>query len=252
MNISHNFYYGYSNKLNFTSNTGYYKSVNGNGMGTSTCMFRNDLDWEGFTDYLTNHFKDKKNVNFLQFAASDGSEAYTQIISLLEHPDDTEKFFPIKAYDINSDMCEIAKSGLINLDRFDRTKIYLKEIDFDKYFGKSNENVYIENDSLKTGSYNTVDTYKVKGTLKNRVNFQRADMFDVMSEHRDDSNSVVLCRNVLNYFSDREAENFTLRAASRLKKGSVFVIGEIDHPRIDKMLLTNGFKEVMPCVFEKI
>ena len=46
----------------FTSNNGYYKSENGNPIGTVTQMFRPDLDWNRFTDFMVKHFKNKDKV----------------------------------------------------------------------------------------------------------------------------------------------------------------------------------------------
>ncbi len=239
----------------FTSNTGDYKAENGNNIGTFTNMFRSDLDWEIFTDFFVKHFENKDKVNLIQFAASDGSEAYTQIMTLLENHTNTDKFFPIKAYDINPDICAAAKSGLINISNSDVTKIYSRDIEFDDYFEDTNQNLYIPNDSLKLTLTNNgkkyTETYKASETLTSRVKFQQADMFDVLYDHKDDSNTIILCRNVLDYLTDREIDYFTTLAACRLNKGSLFVIGEIDSPRIDEVLVSNGFKKVMPYVFIK-
>lgn len=240
---------------NFTSNTGEYKADNGNSVGTFTNMFRSDLEWEGFTDFFVKNFANKDKVNIIQLASSDGSEAYTQIITLLENHTNTDKFFPIKAYDINPDICAAAKSGLINLTFRDMIKIYTRNIEFDNYFENTNHNIFIQNDSLKTADkndkQNQADTYKVSKTLTNRVKFRQADMFDVLYDHNDKSNTVVLCRNVLDYLTDREIDHFTTLAACRLNKGSLFVIGEIDSPRVDEFLLSKGFERIMSHVFIK-
>ena len=67
----------------------------------------------------TKHFKDNENVQLVQFGASDGSEAYTMIISLLKKGEEAYKFFPIKAYDIDKDIFKASCSGLLNLNRND-------------------------------------------------------------------------------------------------------------------------------------
>lgn len=251
MLINNTFYPNYSYRTSFGSNTGGYRTEDGNRIETFTNMFRSDLDWENFTDYFVEHFKDKDKVNVIQFAASDGSEAYTQIMTLLENHEDTDKFFPIKAYDINPEICDNAKSGLINISNSDVVKIISRDINFDKYFKDTDKSLYIKDDSLKNETRNHADTYKAKDILTDKVKFQRADMFDVMYDHKDDSNSIILCRNVIDYLSDREADHFTTLAASRLKKGSLFAIGEIDSPHVDELLESKGFKKVMPYVFEK-
>ena len=53
-------------------------------MGNLTYLFRQDIDWLKLAKYQHDLFKDKDKVNIVQFAASSGAEAYTQIISLLE------------------------------------------------------------------------------------------------------------------------------------------------------------------------
>ncbi len=51
-------------------------------MANITCTFRIDLDWADFAKLEIENFKHKDKVNIIQFASSDGSEAYTQIIVL--------------------------------------------------------------------------------------------------------------------------------------------------------------------------
>lgn len=234
----------------FKSNSGDYKADNGNKVGTYTGLFRGDLDWENFSDFLMNHFKNKDSVKIIQLGASDGSEAYTQIISLTEkNSKNSEKFFPIKAYDINSDICNNAKSGYINLSGTDLAKLKEKNINTEKYFKNAQKSIYITNDTMLKNK--EAKTYKALSGLTDNVNFQTADMFDVMREYKDDSNSVVLCRNVLYYLSEREIDHFTTIVASNLKKGSVFVTGEIDTDYAKNSLITKGFKKIAENIFEK-
>ncbi len=233
----------------FTSNNGYYKSENGNPIGTVTQMFRPDLDWNRFTDFMVKHFKNKDKVQILQFAASDGSEAYTQIITLLENfkGQNIDKFFPIEAYDIDKNMCDVANSGLLNMNFIDLKKFNDNNIDVDKYFEfYSDKNINILNDTSEH-----FQTYKALPILTENVNFHQGDMFDVSKKHTDDSNTVVLCRNILDYLTDREVENFMMYNSFNLKKGSLFVTGEIDEHRVESIIMRNGFVKVLPHVFMK-
>lgn len=237
----------------FKSNNGYYKRDCGNEIGTYTTMFRSDLDWEKFTDFIVKHFKNKENVQFVQFASSDGSEAYTQIISLLENYEnkDTNKFLPIQAYEINKEIFDTAQSGLINLNKIDIQKLGNKGISFEKYFTESKNEVSIKNDSLTTTDNKNIitQTYKANGILTDNVKFNNKDMKDVLRNLNDDSNTIIMCRNVLDYFTDREIDHFTTLAASVLRHDSVFVTGEIDNPRVDLSLQQKGFVKVMPYVY---
>ncbi len=68
----------------FGTNARIYKTQTGIEMGTLTYPFRDDVDWKKLTEYEINHFKNHDRVNIIQFASSDGSEAYSKIISFLE------------------------------------------------------------------------------------------------------------------------------------------------------------------------
>lgn len=232
----------------FTSNNGYYRDENGNGIGTKTKMFRADLDWNRFTDFMVKHFNDKDKVQILQFASSDGSEAYTQIITLLENYKNLDKFFPIEAYDIDKNMYEAANSGLLNMDDKDLTSFKNRNIDWGKYFKlKSDKGLEILNNTLENSK-----TYSASPVLIDKVNFHQGDMFEVMKNHKDDSNTVVLCRNILEYFTDREVDSFMSFAASNLKNGSLFVTGEIDEGRVDEIIQRYGFVRVLPNIYMKV
>jgi chemotaxis methyl-accepting protein methylase len=232
--------------FSFQSNSGYYRAESGNNIGTCTKLFRADLDWDRFSSFLVKHFKDKENVQFIQFASSDGSEAYTQIISLIENfkPKEVDKFFPIEAFDINERIYKMAKSGLINIFDYEKDSVSDKGKYINKYFKKTDKKCNIEGEVL-----NNVKTYEVSKTLTDKVNFHNADMWKILKNHEDKSNTVILCRNVLDYFSDREVDYFTTLLACVLKKGSIFVTGEIDGKRIDDALMSKGFLQIMPKVY---
>jgi len=238
--------------VQFCSNTRVYRADDGNPVGTYTRLFRADLDWKKATDFMVKHFKDKENVQILQFGASDGSEAYTQIISLLENHSNVDKFFPIKAYDIDEEICKASKSGLLNINITDQSRFDERRIDFEKYFKKSDKELNIDGDKLKDTSIQTKPskTFKVSKTLTDKVNFHHADMFDILREHNDNSNTVIMCRNVLLFFSDREIDHFTTLAAYKLKKGSLFITGEHDQ-KTNLLLEIKGFIRVMPNVYMK-
>lgn len=234
----------------FCSNTRVYRAEDGNPVGTYTRLFRTDFDWDRSTDFMVKHFKDKENVQFIQFASSDGSEAYTQIISLLENYDNVDKFFPIQAYDIDTEICNAAKSGLLNINVLDKKRVEKHGINFNKYFKLSDKELNIDADTLKDACLHIKPskTFKVSQSLTDRVKFQNADMFNILKKHEDNSNTVIMCRNVLFFFSDREIDQFTTLAACKLKKGSLFITGEYDQ-KINESLETKGFIRVMPNVY---
>ena len=96
-----------NNNLSFGSTNRRYIAKDGEEYGCNSWLFRDDMDWDRLAKYQISHFKDKEKVNTIMFAASDGSEAYTDIISLHESPQKNKgikKFFPIQAYDIDEEI----------------------------------------------------------------------------------------------------------------------------------------------------
>ena len=104
---------------NFKANGRAYFTPDGLTMGCISWMFRNDIDWKRLAKYEHTHFIDEPKVNVVIYAASDGSEAYTKAISLIEALSETNKkeankFFPIICYDLDDNIVQAANSGLIN------------------------------------------------------------------------------------------------------------------------------------------
>ena len=249
----------------FGTNAHTYTNNEGKFRCSLTYLFRIDLDWKNFTDYMVNHFKDKDDVNFIQFASSDGSEAFSQIMCLLDKG--VDKFFPIEAYDIDKQVVQAANSGFLNASKEDKQRCLKNGFDFDKYFTKTDKEIFMDDDAFS--KYNAddyrfkdmfTDTYKVSDKLRKRVNFHNADMYDILLGLEDNSNTVLMCRNIIGYFTDREKELFTDLVARKLKRGSLFVVGEYDMQTLRPLKPTNdldlilqhkGFIPVMENVYRK-
>lgn len=245
-------YQQYPNKFSFGSCARFYKTSNGDEIGTNSWLFRDDVDWKRLAKYEKNHFADKNRVNIIQFASSDGSEAYTQIISLLEnYPNkNSEKFFPIKAYDIDEEIVNAARSGLLNTNMVDRINLQINSDDYSKYFTNTNEILNIKNDL----NLQSKKTLKATNLLKNRVHFERADMYNILAELNDNSDTILLCRNILGYFENDKVEKFVKIVSNKLKQGSMFIIGQHDTSNsfIDRYLLENKFMKIFEHVYQKL
>ncbi len=230
----------------------YYETTDGKKIGTNTWLFRDDIDWTELSIYEKQHFKDKKKVNMVQFACSDGSEAYTQIISLIENNPsaDDKKFFPIKAFDIDPEVIKAAKSKLLKTITFDTASLYMNTDNYDKYFKESDKKLDIKNDI----NFESSKTLKVADILTDKVVFENADMYKVLAKMEDDSNTILLCRNILGYFDENKIKNFIKLVSEKLKQGSLFLIGELDSAQTstEKYLKENGFVSVMKHVFKKL
>ena len=239
-------------KISFGTTGRYYKNECGDEFGTNSWLFRDDIDWKRLARYEKNHFGNKNRVNIIQFASSDGYEAYTKIISLLENypQKKADKFFPIKAYDIDEEIVNAARSGYINTCLADRINLQVNSEDYSKYFSDTDEILNIKED-IKLQNQKTL---KATNYLKNRVRFERADMHLVLANLTDNSDTILMCRNVLGYFDNDRIEKFVKIVSNKLKQGSLFIIGEHDTSNsfIDRYLKENNFRRVFEHVYQRL
>lgn len=243
-----------ANSLNFQSTNRRYTDYKGDSFGCYTMFFRDDINWEKLSEFELEHFKKKDKVNVVMFASSDGSEAYSKIISLLENPIErkkhqAKKFFPIHAFDVDDEIVKTAKSGFIKATNYDLGEIISRTNEYTDYFQKSEEKINIAND---TAQANLV--LKAKAALTDRVKFNKGDMFREIRKIKDNSNTILMCRNILGYFLNDKIEEFIKLVAEFLKRDSLFVIGDYDHEYIDigKIIEQYNFKKVLKNVYKKV
>ena len=133
---------------------------------------------------------------------------------------------------------------------FDRVSLQMNTENYDKYFKETGKKLDIKDDI----KFDSVKTLEVSKILTDKVVFENADMYKVLAKMEDNSNTILMCRNILGYFDDNKIENFIKLVAEKLKKGSLFLIGEHD-TRIsftERYLGENGFTKVMKHVFKKL
>lgn len=216
-------------------------------------MFREDIDWSFLACYLEDHFKDKEKVQILNPACSDGSEAYSLIIMLKEQMQEkSNKFFPIKAYDIDDEILRSANSGFLNTNFMDRTNIRrFAENSYD-YFRFTNRKLEIMWDRDREWQEGTI-TMKASNKLIRNVKFNKADMREVLKNHEDHNNTVLMCRNVFGHLGRHFTENFIKLASERLKKDSLFILGKYDQKIIglNETLQKYGFREISKNIYLK-
>ena len=211
---------------------------------TSTNLFREDLDWFGLVQFMKNHFINKDKVNIFSLACSDGSEAYTMAISILENiPEKIQsKFLPIYASDIDKEILKAAKSGRINIHSVEflfPERTY--GCSLEKYFDNRSVSIMINGDDIS--ETDTISSYQPIKELKNSVIYKHSDILTELNNIKDQGNSVILCRNVFPYLSYKYVDDVIETAKNNLKTGSLFIIGDydIDIRNIDKKLTKNGF-----------
>ena len=224
-------------------------------METTTCMFRNDISWKALAKFLNNHFKKTEKVQILNPACSDGSEAYSLIMSLKElNVESAQKFLPIKACDIDEVILQAANSGLVKTTPNDRFSIKENTKDFRKYLTNTNEKLNIINDNLLEDNQNLdLKTFKVTDELKNAVEFKRNDLFNLLKNHKDNANTFLMCRNVLGHLEEYQVKKFADLVHKKLDTRSVIAIGDFDvnHSKIDEYLNELNFKKVLRNIYVK-
>ncbi len=242
------------NTLTFGTTSRFYKDYKGDEVGTYSWLFRDDIDWHALVEYERQNFKDKEKVNIIQFAASDGSEAYTKLIAMEENGSpEFEKFYPIHAYDIDEEIIKAARSGLINCIPNDIKRLDNAGIKFKKYFWEAAGSLNIQNDRMYHLYGVPQITHEVNPKLQSRVLFNTADMFDIVKRIEDDSNTIVMARNVMLYLQEDEIKSFINILSNKLKPGSLFITGKLDHDksRINEYLQNGGFIKIMNNVYKK-
>ena len=211
---------------------------------TSTNIFREDLDWAGLVKYLISHFKGKEKVNSYSMACSDGSEAYSYVISLMENIPKPlcSKFFPVLSSDLDEEVINKAKLRKINIEDCEIYFINKTGINLDNYFKNRGEPLIIQNDLNTNEKVLGLYSYEPVDELKQAVEFKQSDILSELNKIKDDGNSVVMCRNVMPYLSDEYINKIVNTSSKVLKDGSLFITGDYDYQRkIDEKLLTNGF-----------
>lgn len=192
-----------------------------------TDFFRDDISWLNTAQTLGEIFKDSDKVNVYNFACSDGSEPYTLAMSLIETlGDEAEKFFPIKAYDIDDTIIRKAKSGAIECSYDDVKRI-------NKYTnGKFNE--YFENKLIGSDGIIVQPT----ATLKDNVQFYKRNFLTELPKIKT-SNNVILCRNFWRYLPEEKIGD-ALVAMRHLDAATTgYMFGAFDY----------NCSEVLPYVF---
>lgn len=240
------------NSVSFGTTYRNYINEKGEEFNTNSWLFRDDLDWKRLVKYENNHFKNLNRVNVVVLASSDGSEEYSKVMSLSENlpEQDAEKFFPIKGYDIDYEMTRASNSGLLNTSLHDRMLLQIYCDDYEKYFKETQEKLIIKGDT----PLQKQKTLKATNFIKDKVRFERADMYNVLNNLDDNSNTILMCRNVLGYFEDDKIEKFIKIVSNKLKQESLFIIGEHDTKCsfISRYLNENGFAKVMEHVYKRI
>ena len=230
------FYPQYNNQIQtFKSNENEFRDSSGKITNrTVTYFFRTDLDWLDFAQLLNQKYKDKPSFNIIQYACSDGSEAYTTAMAIKEFaPDIAPKAFPIIAIDKCPDIIKEAKSGICNLFEDDISAInWWTRGKFNDYF----QVVPRTNPDCAMG-------VKPKAPIKDLIIFDQADVLEDLKNIAD-KDTVVMCRNCWEYIGKENYDKLAKELYEVTKNNGLLVIGDHDELHgVPPVLLQNGFRE---------
>lgn len=237
----------------FKSTSDFCRLPGGKEIGNNSWLFRDGIDWKAFAEYQIRNFADKDRVKVVQLGASDGSEGYTYAMSLLElENNQVSKFFPLMGFDIDRNIVEKAQSGILKLSDKDLARLKNLNIDYKKYFQKTDEDLVSKTYNIMSSE--SYHPYKVSEELRKRIIFEVGDMFNIIKHLEDDSNTVMLCRNVMIYLDEVLNEHFISMVGKKLKTGSLFVIGKLDSELeyMEGLLSKFGFKKVMNNIYRRL
>lgn len=190
-------------------------------IGNATYMFRGDLDWKRFGNFLAGRFGECDKVNVYNYAASSGYEPYSLSILLqAKFKDEAEKFFPIFAKDIDREMI---------FENIIRQKT--GNVEIEEGYDRAQRVLRLDRDELR--SFMKPDKLLYGATLYNHVTkpvkFKCANILEDIKNIDSDNPSIVMCRNMWPYVDKNEYEDFARRLYDRLKEGSVVVVGDFDY-----------------------
>lgn len=175
-----------------------------------------------------------RGYRVLSAGCSRGSELYSIAIALLEAGIEITDG-SLVGVDVNQKAISQARSGVYTTEEFDHPWNNLPEDLRTKYFSREG-GIYVASD-----------------TLVESVEFQRCNLVDPeqVAAINDEPFDVVLCRNVLKYFEEKNGRQIVRNLGKVLKPGGFFFKGtDINEEKIE-YLGEEGFEEVNSWTYRK-
>jgi len=212
------------------------------------------LLWDEFIKFLDYKYQDLNKVNVYNYGCSNGSETFSIIMKMLTNlgKENSEKFFPIIAKDIDLGAINKAKSTPLPIGWFEKNRIDVHtDKNFDSYFIKDSSG-YRTNGVTSDESY-----YFPTKILTEHVKFSQANILKDYKNIKPE-NSVVLARNFWPYLEENIPKLISI-LAKQMGKNSTLVIGSFDINGCNNYginlileLVKKGFKITdNPLIFEK-
>jgi len=199
----------------------------------TTFIFRTDLDWVNFGEYLKERFKNYNKINTYIYGCSNGSEAYSLSILLQDADDNYKKFFPINAMDIDNETIlqniKEQKNMVLRSEAAVKLPMVLKRQ---------------SNDIKKYISYINGFDVALNENVVRDINFRQANILEDIDFINSDAPSIVMCRNMWPYIDKKEYDEYIKSLYDKLSKNSCVVIGEFDiEDKIQKDAILNAFNK---------
>ncbi len=198
-------------------------------------------DWLDFAQLLDEEFKNAHHVNIYDFGCSDGSEACSIAISLIEAlgKEKAKKFFPIMASDADYEIIKDAKRG-----KFDCT---MEDIDAIDFHTNLNHKKYFNISNMAHPIYYKLES---KDILKNTMNFKHKDFIAGLDEIKG-KNNLIICRNFWAYMSPEKRDEAIQKLKEKTDSTSRIMIDTFDKEKgIGAKLEEAGFIEIQPNLYK--
>lgn len=236
-------------RINFTSNQRIATNVANKGLKNTTSFFRGDLDWDYFTNLVIEKYKHKPKVNVYCYACSDGSEPYSLAMMLISKlgRDKAQKFFPIKAKDIDPFFIEQAQKGVLKPEMDDLRIIRIKTL--------RPLSTFMDVDGIfKQEHGSNVCTGKITDNLKGSVEFMQANIVDDI-DNIEPKNSIIMFRNAWPHLNEQDKSILLNKLSKKMDDTSLLTIGWYDRDAagIDSQTLQKYglFETDVNCCFTK-
>jgi len=184
----------------------------------STNFFRRDLNWDDIGKIFNRQFPHGK-VNIYDFACSDGSEAFSLVIALIEQLGEKKasRFFPIHASDIDPEIIKMANSGKIIATEDDILSIegMTKKGDIKKYFTIT---------PVCGGKY----ILSPKEILTKNVIFKQEGINQGLDKINKNEQNIILARNFWKYLSVENLAESSFKLSEKANNKTLLLIGNFD------------------------
>lgn len=197
-----------------------------------TEFLRPDFPWKPFIDLVEQKYRNVPKINILNFACSDGSEPYTLAMLLKDRfGNNANRFFPIKAYDFDEDIIDLAKEKTINFGPDDLYRLSQEVPNWEKDYFKI----------IRTSLFGPDRKITPRNSIKNAVEFEQKELPKDFPKEKL-TNTIVFARNFWPYMERMNYKVLAIMMAEILDDTCLVALGALEKTfQIGKLLEKEGF-----------